>query len=130
VAAFFPGPGEDFLALCEAAVEDYAPEHLELHLAGAREFLPRVRCAGAVFLGGLSATAFGDYVVGSNHVLPTGGSARFSSALSVQTFLRRRTHVEMSDRAVEELTPRVAEIADSEGLYFHRLSAEMRLDKR
>jgi histidinol dehydrogenase len=130
VAAFFPGPGEDFLALCEAAVEDYAPEHLELHLAGAREFLPRVRCAGAVFLGGLSATAFGDYVVGSNHVLPTGGSARFSSALSVQTFLRRRTHVEMSDRAVEELTPRVAEIAESEGLYFHRLSAEMRLDKR
>lgn len=130
LAAFFPAPGEDFLALCEAAVESYAPEHLELQLIGAREFLPRVRCAGAVFVGGLSATAFGDYIAGSNHVLPTGGSARFSSPLSVQTFLRKRTHVEISDRAVEELTPRLAEIADSEGLYFHRLSAELRLDER
>jgi histidinol dehydrogenase len=130
LAAFFPAPGEDFLSLAEAAVESYAPEHLELQLVDARGFLPRVRVAGAVFVGGLSATAFGDYIAGSNHVLPTGGSARFSSALSVQTFLRRQTHVEMSDRAAEELTPRLAEIADSEGLYFHRLSAELRLEQR
>jgi histidinol dehydrogenase len=130
LAAFFPAPGEDFLTLAEAAVESYAPEHLELQLADARDFLPRVRVAGAVFVGGLSATAFGDYLAGSNHVLPTGGTARFSSALSVQTFLRRQTQVEMSERAVAELTPRLAEIADSEGLYFHRLSAELRLDKR
>jgi histidinol dehydrogenase len=130
LAAFFPAPGEDFLSLAEAAVEDYAPEHLELQLVDARGFLSRVRAAGAVFVGGLSATAFGDYVAGSNHVLPTGGSARFSSALSTQTFLRRQTHVEMSDRAAEELTPHLAEIAESEGFYFHRLSAELRLDKR
>ena len=86
--------------------------------------------AGAVFIGPLSATAFGDYVAGTNHVLPTGGSARYSSPLSVHTFLRRSSYVEMTERAVEELAPRVAEIAKSEGLYFHRLSAELRLRKR
>jgi histidinol dehydrogenase len=130
LTAFFPAPGEDFLSLAEAAAEAYAPEHLEIQLAGAREFLPRVRSAGAVFIGGLSATAFGDYIAGSNHVLPTGGSARFSSPLSVQTFLRRSSHVEMTDRAVEQLTPLLAKIAESEGFYFHRLSAELRLDKK
>jgi histidinol dehydrogenase len=128
--AFYAAPDEDFLSLAEATVEAYAPEHLEIQLADARGFLPRVRSAGAVFIGPLSATAFGDYVAGTNHVLPTGGSARFSSPLSVHTFLRRSSHVEMTERAVEELAPRVAEIAKSEGLYFHRLSAELRLQKR
>jgi histidinol dehydrogenase len=130
MTAFFSTPGEDFLALCEAAVDAYAPEHLELQLANAREFLPRVRSAGAVFVGGLSATAFGDYIAGSNHVLPTGGSARFSSPLTVQTFMRSSTHVEMTERAVELLTPHLVEIADSEGFYFHRLSAQLRLERK
>jgi histidinol dehydrogenase len=128
--AFFAAPGEDFLSLAETAVDVYAPEHLELHISGARDFLPRVRSAGAVFVGGLSATAFGDYIAGSNHVLPTGGAARFSSPLSVQTFIRSSTHVEMTERAVEQLTPHLCEIADSEGFYFHRLSAELRLEKK
>jgi len=123
-------PGEDFLALCEAVVEAYAPEHLEIQLAGARDFLARVRSAGAVFVGGLSATAFGDYVAGSNHVLPTGGSARFASPLSVQTFMRSSTQVEMTEKAVEQLTPHLERIADSEGFYFHRLSAQLRREKK
>jgi histidinol dehydrogenase len=127
--AFYAAPGEDFLSLAETVVELYAPEHLEIQLADAREFLPRVRSAGAVFIGPLSATAFGDYIAGTNHVLPTGGTARFSSPLSVHAFLRRSSHVEMTTRAVEELTPRVAEIAESEGFYFHRLSAELRLQQ-
>ncbi len=130
LTAFFCAPGADFLAVCEAAVDAYAPEHLEIQLTKAREFLPRVRSAGAVFVGGLSATAFGDYIAGSNHVLPTGGAARFSSPLSVQTFVRSSTHVEMTDRAVEQLTPHLGQIAASEGFYFHRLSAQLRLEKK
>ena len=129
LVAFYPAPGEDFLTLAESLVEAYAPEHLEIQLADARGFVPRVRSAGAVFVGGLSATAFGDYVAGSNHVLPTGGAARFSSGLSVQTFMRSSTHVEMTERAVDQLTPQLSEIADSEGAYFHRLSARLRLDR-
>jgi histidinol dehydrogenase len=128
MTAFFASPDEDFLALAEAAVESYAPEHLELQVKDAREFLPRVRSAGAVFVGGLSATAFGDYIAGSNHVLPTGGSARFSSPLTAQTFMRSSTRVEITERAVVELTPHLSEIADSEGFYFHRLSAQLRLE--
>jgi histidinol dehydrogenase len=128
MTAFFASPDEDFLKLAEAAVEAYAPEHLELQVKDAREFLPRVRSAGAVFVGGLSATAFGDYIAGSNHVLPTGGSARFSSPLTVQTFLRSSTHVEITERAVALLTPHLSEIANSEGFYFHRLSAQLRLE--
>ncbi len=130
MSAYFAAPGEDFLTLCEAVVEVYAPEHLEIQLADSRGFLPRVRSAGAVFIGGLSATAFGDYIAGSNHVLPTGGTARFSSPLSVQTFMRSSTHVEMTEKAVEQLTPPLAQIADSEGFYFHRLSAQLRLEKK
>ncbi len=130
LTAFFAAPGEDFLSLCEAATDAYAPEHLEIQITNAREFLPRVRSAGAVFVGGLSATAFGDYVAGSNHVLPTGGSARFSSPLMVQTFMRSSTNVEMTERAVEVLTPHLVEIANSEGFYFHRLSAQLRLEKK
>jgi len=130
MVAYHAVPGEDFLALCEAVVAAYAPEHLEIQLIDAREFLPRVRSAGAVFVGGLSATAFGDYIAGSNHVLPTGGAARFSSPLSVQTFMRSSTQVEMTEKSVEELTPHLERIADSEGFYFHRLSAQLRQEKK
>ena len=130
MVAFYAAPGEDFLALCETAVEAYAPEHLEIQLADSRGFLPRVRSAGAVFVGGLTATAFGDYIAGSNHVLPTGGTARFSSPLSVQTFMRSSTQVEMTEKAVEQLTPPLVRMADSEGFYFHRLSAQLRLERR
>lgn len=124
--AFYPGPGEDFLSLAEELTNAYAPEHLEVQLADARAFLPRVRSAGAIFLGHHTPTAFGDYVAGSNHVLPTGGAARFSSPLSVETFRRRSSYVEVSVEAAERLTPPLATLADSEGFAFHRVSAEMR----
>jgi histidinol dehydrogenase len=124
--AFCAAPGEDFRGLAAALTNAYAPEHLELHLADPRAFLPLVRSAGAVFVGHRTPTAFGDYVAGSNHVLPTGGSARFSSPLSVDTFMRRSSYVEMSPEAVSLLTPRLAALADSEGFTFHRVSAELR----
>jgi histidinol dehydrogenase len=124
--AFFPAEGEDFLDLASRFVNSYAPEHLEIQLAQAEAFLPRVGSAGAVFIGHLTPTAFGDYVAGSNHVLPTGGTARFASPLSVDTFMRRSSFVEMTAAAVDALTPYLAELADSEGFSYHRMSAELR----
>jgi histidinol dehydrogenase len=124
--AFFPEEGEDFLELAATVVNCYAPEHLEIQLADSRGFLPRVQSAGAIFVGHYAATAFGDYVAGSNHVLPTGGSARFSSPLSVDTFMRKSSYVELTAEAVETLTPHLVHVANSEGFAFHRVSAELR----
>ncbi len=129
VWAFYPAADEDFRALAARFIEVYAPEHLELHLADARAFLPRVRSAGAVFLGHRTPTAFGDYVAGSNHVLPTGGSARFSSPLSVDTFTRKSSFVEMPEEAASLLSPHLAVLAESEGFAFHRMSAQLRADE-
>ena len=126
--AFYPAAGEDFLALAAALLNTYAPEHLEVQLADPRAFLCRVRSAGAVFLGHGTPTAFGDYIAGSNHVLPTGGSARFSSPLSVDTFVRKSSYVEMPAEAARLLTPLLARVAASEGFLFHRLSAELRAE--
>jgi histidinol dehydrogenase len=125
--AFYPAPGEDFLDLAATLVDCYAPEHLELQMADARGFLPRVHSAAAIFIGHRTPTAFGDYIAGSNHVLPTGGAARFSSPLSVDTFMRKSSYVEMSSEAVKALTPHLAEVANSEGFVFHRISAELRV---
>jgi histidinol dehydrogenase len=127
--AFHPDEGEDFFDVAAALVNAYAPEHLELQVARPRDFLPRVRSAGAIFLGHGTPTAFGDYIAGSNHVLPTGGSARFSSPLSVDTFLRASSYVAMPGEAARLLTPRLACIADSEGFFFHRRSAELRTEE-
>jgi histidinol dehydrogenase len=126
--AFYPAAGEDFLALAAVLVNSYAPEHLEIQLADPRAFVAQVRSAGAIFLGHGTPTAFGDYIAGSNHVLPTGGSARFSSPLSVDTFMRKSSYVEMPADAARLLTPRLARVADSEGFFFHRLSAELRTE--
>ncbi len=124
--AFFPAPGEDFEALAVALVAAYAPEHLELQVAEPRRLFARVGPAGAVFLGHHAPTAYGDYVAGSNHVLPTGGSARFSWPLSVDVFLRRSSYVELSQESAAKLSGPLATIAECEGFVFHRRSAEMR----
>jgi histidinol dehydrogenase len=126
--AFYPAPGEDFFRLAAALVDTYAPEHLEIQAADPRAFLSRVHSAGAIFLGHGTPTVFGDYIAGSNHVLPTGGSARFSSPLSVDTFIRKSSYVEVPAGAGRLLTPPLARIADSEGFFFHRLSAESRVE--
>jgi histidinol dehydrogenase len=128
--AFYPEAGEEFLDLATRFVNSYAPEHLEIQLAEPEALLARVRSAGAVFVGPLTATAFGDYVAGSNHVLPTGGTARFASPLSVDTFTRRSSLLEMTAEAVTALAPHLAELAASEGFVFHRVSAELRVTDR
>lgn len=113
---------EDAIVLAEA----FAPEHLQLSIEGAGEIAPRIRRAGCVFLGPLGATAFGDYVAGSNHILPTGGAARHASAVGPATYMRRMALVDIPQGAVDALTPHLAALADAEGFPEHRRSAEIR----
>jgi histidinol dehydrogenase len=106
--------------------EAFAPEHLEIATRDPHAIAAQITRSGAVFVGPNCATAFGDYVAGSNHVLPTGGAARHASALGPATFLRRMSVVEMTDDAVEALTPHLAALADAEGFPMHRRSAQAR----
>ena len=109
-----------------AFAEAFAPEHLELHGAEAEALAPRIRSAGCLFVGAASATAFGDYVAGSNHTLPTAGAARFSSGLSVRHFTRRMAEVRLDDAAASALAPHGAAIARAEGFAVHAESMEAR----
>ncbi|MCP5453705.1 MAG: histidinol dehydrogenase [Spirochaetaceae bacterium] len=111
----------DRAALAEAAGR-FAPEHLELAVADARSLAASCRHAGAIFIGGSSAEAFGDYGAGPNHTLPTSGRARSSGGLSVFDFLRIRTWIEM-DRTDESLVADTALLAGAEGLRAHARSA-------
>jgi histidinol dehydrogenase len=110
------------LAFCEA----FAPEHLELVGPAAERLAPRVRSAGCVFVGRAGATAFGDYVAGSNHCLPTGGSARFASGLSPRHFRRRLSEVHVGEAAAA-LAAAGAPIARAEGFVVHAESMEARV---
>ena len=109
-----------------ALVNAFAPEHLELHLPDAAALLPQVRNAGAIFVGPRAATAFGDYAAGTNHVLPTGGTARFGQGLSVSDFVKRVAVVELNAAAAAALAGPVATIADREGLRSHARSVRLR----
>jgi histidinol dehydrogenase len=106
--------------------EQLAPEHLELVGEEAEALADRVRNAGCLFVGAGSATAFGDYVAGSNHVLPTGGAARFQSALSPATFRRRMARVSLPGEAAARLAPAGAALARAEGFPVHAESMERR----
>jgi histidinol dehydrogenase len=106
------------------------PEHLELEIRDARRWLGKVKSAGAVFLGGLSPAPLGDYLAGPNHVLPTGGSARFASPLGAYDFLKRTSIIEASPRAVEDLAPAVAHLARMEGFEGHARAMELRMARR
>jgi histidinol dehydrogenase len=108
------------------AVEEIAPEHLQLIGKEAEQLAGRVRRAGCVFVGPGAGTAFGDYVAGSNHVLPTGGAARFQSALSVATFRRRMARVSLPGEAPARLAPAGAALARAEGFPVHAESMERR----
>jgi histidinol dehydrogenase len=107
--------------------EEIAPEHLELVGDEAEALAGRVRRAGCVFVGAGAGTAFGDYVAGSNHVLPTGGAARFQSALSPATFRRRMARVSLPGEAPARLAPAGAALARAEGFPVHAESMERRV---
>jgi histidinol dehydrogenase len=126
VAALIDAPDlEAALAFAEA----FAPEHLELVGAAAEALAPRVRSAGCLFVGRESATAFGDYVAGSNHTLPTGGAARFASGLNVGHFRRRMSEVRIG-RAAGALAAAGAPIARAEGFEVHAASMEVRENRQ
>jgi histidinol dehydrogenase len=108
------------------AVNAIAPEHLELLVADAHTLVPRVRNAGAVFVGPWSPAALGDYLVGVNHVLPTARTARFASALRVDTFRKHVHVVDVTEDALLELTPFVQALAAAEGLDAHARSVDVR----
>jgi len=113
---------------CEIA-NRIAPEHLELSVARPRALLPGLRHAGAIFLGRWSSEAVGDYCAGPNHVLPTSGTARFSSPLGVYDFQKRTSLIEVSRRGARSLGRLAASLARGEGLFAHARSADMRLEK-
>jgi histidinol dehydrogenase len=104
-----------------------APEHLELDIVDPARWLKLVKAAGAVFIGALSPAPLGDYLAGPNHVLPTGGSARFASPLGAYDFLKRTSIIEASPDALKALGPEVARLARMEGFEGHARAMEARL---
>jgi histidinol dehydrogenase len=112
---------------CEIA-NRIAPEHLELSVADAAPWLAKLSNAGAIFVGAYSSEAIGDYCAGPNHVLPTAGTARFSSPLGVYDFQKRTSLIEVSRAGAQTLGRIASALARGEGLIAHAMSAEMRLD--
>ncbi len=119
----------DDRAAALAVIDAIAPEHLELQIEGAEELAASVRNAGAIFCGNFSPASVGDYVAGPSHVLPTYGSARFSSALTVGDFCKDHHVVTIDPDGIDELGPHVIALADCEGLDAHSESVRMRLDR-
>jgi histidinol dehydrogenase len=106
---------------------EYAPEHLIVHLSAPRRWLPRVRNAGSVFLGGYTPESLGDYCSGANHVLPTGGYARSFSGLGLSDFVKRITVQEATPDGLRALGPVAITLARMEGLEAHARAVSMRL---
>lgn len=115
------------LAEAVALSNRLAPEHLELMVDDPDRLLDEVRHAGAVFMGPWTPEAIGDYVAGPSHVLPTGGTARFASGLSVLSFMKRMTITQFSPEAMAKCGPSAARLADAEGLHAHAMSVRLRL---
>ncbi len=110
-----------------ALINALAPEHLELACAAAEDMLPAIRNAGAIFLGHYTPEAVGDYVSGSNHVLPTARAARFSSGLGVLDFMKRTSLLKLNAASLAALGPATMTLAEAEGLEGHRHSVAIRL---
>ena len=116
----------DDLEHATAVSNSIAPEHLELSVARPEDLLPLIKHAGAIFLGRYTSEALGDYCAGPSHVLPTSGTARFSSALGVYDFQKRSSLINCSATTASELADTVSVLARSEGLTAHARSAEYR----
>ena len=112
---------------CIELMNALAVEHLEIATDNAYEYLPRIKHAGAIFLGHYTPEAIGDYLAGPNHTLPTGGSARFFSPLSVSNFIKKSSIISMNKRAIDEIGSACMALADAEGLEAHKLSVEFRM---
>ncbi len=105
-----------------------APEHLEVMVVNAFELLPKIKHAGAIFLGENTPEPIGDYIAGPNHTLPTGSTAKFYSPLNVENFMKKSSIISFSKEAINELGEACALLADTEGLSAHAQSVRIRLD--
>jgi len=106
-----------------------APEHLEIMTSHPFDLLPRIRHAGAIFMGAYTPEPIGDYIAGPNHTLPTGGTAKFYSPLGVENFLKRSSIISMSKQGIDEIGEACALLAHTEGLGAHEASVRVRLKK-
>jgi histidinol dehydrogenase len=109
---------------------EFAPEHLCLHVDRPERLLDKLHSAGAVFVGDASAESIGDFTAGPSHVMPTGGSARFASPLGVQDFLKATSVVRLGEKALRKLGPPAALIARAEGFGGHARAIERRLERQ
>jgi len=109
-----------------AVVDAYAAEHLEVQTRDARAVAMQVRNAGAIFVGPWAPVSLGDYCAGSNHVLPTGGCARHSSGLSVQSFLRGIHVIEYDEQALADVAAHIDALANAEDLPAHAAAVRVR----
>jgi histidinol dehydrogenase len=106
----------------------FAPEHLELHIGAPFDHVGKIRHAGAIFMGHHTPEPVGDYIAGPNHVLPTAGTARFASALSVDHFIKKTSLVYYSREAFEKDAPHIMRLAEIEGLSAHARSVKIRME--
>ena len=108
----------------------FAPEHLELMVENPRDMLPKIKHAGAVFLGHHTPETLGDYIAGTNHILPTGGTARFASPLGVYDFVKRSSVLSFSAEALQKYGHQAAHFAEMEGLDAHARSVTVRIGRK
>lgn len=118
----------DSLGQCVALANEIAPEHLEIVTENPRELLPDVKNAGAVFLGAYTPEPLGDYLAGPNHVLPTSGTARFFSPLSVDSFLKTMSVLEFDRASLEPISGEIITLANTEKLTAHANSIRVRFE--
>ena len=111
-------------------VNEIAPEHLEIYTKKPEKFLKLINNAGSIFLGAYSPEAMGDYLAGPNHVLPTSGTAKFSSGLSVYDFLKRQSVIKITKTGIESLGASVINLSNYENLHGHANSVKLRIKKR
>ena len=111
-------------------VNRIAPEHLELNVKNYNSFVSKIKNAGSICLGKYAAMAMTDYNIGSNHVLPTNGSAKYSSGISVNEFCKRISYIKLSKKGIEKLGPSVITLANYEGLAGHAQSVKKRIRRK
>ena len=111
-------------------VNKIAPEHLELNVKNYKSFVPKIKSSGSVCLGKYAVMAMTDYNVGSNHILPTNGSAKYSSGVSVNEFYKRISYINLSKKGIESLAPSVITLANYEGLAAHAQSVKKRIRRK
>ena len=119
----------DDLGVAVRLANKFAPEHLELHVRDAARVADSIRTAGAIFVGAWTPEAAGDYLAGPNHVLPTGGAARYASPLGVYDYVKRTTVLEYTPEGLAAHAPDIERLAKVEGLDAHGRSATIRTRK-